>query len=131
MKLTLKRILKEELARSKEEIPNYMETVLKVLNSNFEQLGIALSNRLSFEDNFSCTMVTREFTHAVELEINPFAGKTGNLRVTGVIPLSGDDLGIDKFGWAHKSTGNIGVTISFVGGSGTTTADCKIAVLLG
>lgn len=131
MKLALKRLLKEELARSKEQIPKYMDAVLRVLNSTIEQVGIALSNRLTFEDNFNCTVVTREFTHATELEINPTAGKQGNLRVTGVLLLSGGDLIIDTFGWAQKSNGNIGVTVSFDGGTSSTTADCKVLILLG
>lgn len=131
MKLTLKRILKEELARSKEPIPNYMDVVLKVLNSNFEQLVNALSNRLSFEDNFNSTTVQREVTHGVELEINPLAGKSGNLRVIGVFLTSSGNLVVDKFGWTLKTTGNVGITAYFNGGSGTTVADCKIIALLG
>jgi len=131
MKLSLKRILKEELARTKETVPKYMDSVLRVINTTIEQVGIALSNRLTFEDNFNCTVVTREFTHGVELEINPTAGKQGNLRVTGVSLLSGGDLIIDKFGWNQKSNGNIGVTIYFDGGSGSTIANCKVLILLG
>lgn len=128
MKISLKRVLKEELARTKEAVPKYMEVVLKVLNDAMEQLGIALSNRLSFEDNFNCTVVTREFTSATELEINPFAGKTGNLRVTGVLLLDASGLAVDKFQWVQKSNGNIGVTVTFVSGG---PANCKILALLG
>lgn len=128
MKLTLKRVLKEELARSKESVPKYMEPVLKVLNDALEQIGNALSNRLSFEDNVNCTIVTRDFTSATELEINPLAGKSGNLRVTGALIIAASELTVDKFKWVQKSNGNIGVTVTFDGGG---TATCKILALLG
>lgn len=128
MKLSLKRLLKEELSRSKDPVPSWMDAVLRVINTTIEQVGVALSNRLTFEDNFLCTVVNREFTHDVELEINPRAGLQGNLRVTGVSLLSGGDLIVDKFGWVQKSNGNIGVTIGFDGG---TSATCRLLILLG
>ncbi len=66
MKVQLKRVLQEDLARSKEDIPKWVGELLKVYNSNFEQVGLALSNRLTFSENFNCTEVVREITHAVE-----------------------------------------------------------------
>lgn len=131
MKLSLKRLLKEDLARTKEEIPKYMDTVLRILNTAIEQLGVALSNRLTFEDNFLCKIETREFTHGVELTLNPTSGQQANLRATGVSLLSGGDLIVDKFGWNQKSDGTIGVTVYFNGGTSSTSANCKVLILLG
>ncbi len=131
MKVQLKRVLKENLARSKEAIPDWVDEVLKVYNSNFEQVGLALSNRLTFAENFNCTEVVREITHAVETEINPLAGKAGNLRVIGVVLVSSEGLVVDGFGWASKSNGNILVTVSFDGGTSATVADCRFEILLG
>ncbi len=128
MKFTLKRILKEELARSKEEIPQYMDVIIQVLNTNFEQLGNGLSNRLTFADNFNCIEVTRRFTDSVELEVNPLADRQGNLRAVGAQVLSASGLIVDSFKWIQKSNGNVGLTVGFASGG---PADCKILILLG
>lgn len=127
MKLSLKRLLKEELSRSREQVPKFMDSVLSVINSTVEQVGIALQNRLNFEDNFSCSIIVREFAHGVELELNPLAGKSASLRASGVLLLSSGGLIVDKFGWTQKSNGNVGVTVYFASG---TSADCKVLVLL-
>lgn len=130
MRLSLKRLLKEELSRTKEDVPKWMDSVLSVLNSTIEQVGIALQNRLTFEDNINCSVITREFTHGVELEINPLAGKASSLRASGVLLLSSGGLIVDKFGWVLKTSGNVGVTVYFDGGTSSTKATCKVAVLL-
>jgi hypothetical protein len=131
MKLTLKRLLKEDLNRTKEEVPKWMDVVLRVINTAIEQLGTALSNRLTFEDNFLCKVETREFTHDAEQILNPISGQAANLRCTGVSLLSGGDLIVDRFGWNQKSDGTIGVTIGFDGGSSSTKATCRLLILLG
>lgn len=131
MKLgVIKRIQREVLARAG-EVPKAVDAMLEPLNEFIEKIGLALQGRLTFEDNFLCKQVFLEFTHAVEQLINPRSEAVPNARVTGVILLSAGGLGVDKFKWVQKDSGNIGVTISFDGGSSTTTAKCRLIIFLG
>jgi hypothetical protein len=66
---------------------------------------------------------TYSFTHNTELEINP----NDTRKVIGVVPIFCATSLITAYGWNLKNNGNIGVTIQFSAGSGT--SDCKILIL--
>jgi len=123
---TLKRISKEAMSRAG-DVPKWVDALLEPLNDFIENVGLALQGRLTFDENFLCKIVTREFSDGVEIEINPSLENQKNLRAYGVIPLSMDGLSFDKFGWVQKPNGNIGVTFDLDGGSSAT---CTILILL-
>lgn len=122
----IKRISKDDMAKF-EKLPGWIDALLNPLNDFIEKVGLALQNRLTFRDNFLGKISTAHLTHGVELEINPYPGTRGSLRVIGVIPLSTGGLYIDAFKWTAKQNGNIGVTVNFLGG---TEADIKLQIHL-
>jgi hypothetical protein len=127
----ISRISKDDLARSGEALPKWIESFLNPLNDFIEKCGSALQSNLTFDDNFLCKRITQDLTHNVALELNPYPSQRKNLRVTGVIPVSGGGLAIDKFKWVQKENGNISVSVSFDGGTSSTKARCSLIVLLG
>jgi hypothetical protein len=132
MKLgTIKRIAREDLAKSGEALPKWIDVFLDPLNQAIEKFALALGGQLTFDDNFSCKRVKLKFTHAAEQLINPFPTGVRQLSVIGVFPISAGDQAIDAFKWVSKSDGSIGVTFQFDGGSSTTEAYCSIIILLG
>lgn len=122
----IKRIAKEDMAKFG-QIPNWIDALLNPLNDFIEKTGLALQNRLTFKDNFLGKVVSTEFTHDTELEINPYPSTRGSLSVAGVIPVSTGELSIDAFKWVKKQNGNIGVTVKFVTG---TSATLKLFIFL-
>lgn len=128
MKLgVVKRILKDDLAKSG-DVPAWVDVLLQPLNEFIEKVGLALQNRLTFADNFLSKKVTQTFTSGTELVINPQLTGNINLKVSGVLLLDASGATVDKFKWARKQNGNIGVTVTF---SDVTSAACTIYVLLG
>lgn len=129
MKLgVIKRILKDDLARSG-DLPGWLDQFLQPLNDFIEKVGLALQNRLTLSDNFSCKFVTQTFTSGVELQINPQRNLTGaQVKPSGVLLLDPNGATVDSFGWSRKQNGNIGVTINFVG---ATSSQVTIVILLG
>ena len=123
MKLGLvKRISREDLGP---DLPEYVPKLLETLNQFISQVGTALQNKLTFEDNFSSNVLDKKLTSGVELEMNP---QSGRLRVRGVLVLYSEGAVIDKFGWVYRSNGNIGVTATFVGSGEKLT---RLLILLG
>jgi hypothetical protein len=132
MKLgTIKRISRDDLAKSGGEIPKWVDAFLDPLNQFIEKVGIALTNGLTFDDNLLCKRTKLTFTHGVEQVVNPFPIGSRNLAVVGVFPISAGNESIDKFKWITKTDGSIGVTFQFDGGTSSTQAICSIIILLG
>lgn len=132
MKLgTIKRISKDDLARTGDELPKWLDAFLDPLNQAIEKFALALSNGVTFDDNFLCKRTKLTFTHGVEQLINPFPTGSRNLSVIGVFPISSGNEAIDKFKWVSKTDGSIGVTFQFDGGTSATQAICSIIILLG
>lgn len=127
MKLgVVKRILKENLAAAG-EVPPWVELLLVPLNQFIEAVGSALTNKLTFADNFSCVVYSGKFKHATELVINP----KSSLKVSGVIPTyASSGQIITGFGFNRRNDGTIGVTLQFAAGAGTE-ATCSLVILLG
>lgn len=132
MKLgTIKRISRDDLSKSGDELPKWIDTLLEPLNQFIEKTGLALQGNLTLDDNFLCKRVSLKFTHNVAQSINPLPVGAKNLRVTGVIPVSAGSEGIDSFKWIQTSDGTIDVTFKFVGGTSATVATCALFILLG
>jgi hypothetical protein len=132
MKLgTIKRISKDDLARSGDDLPKWIDALLDPLNQAIEKFTLALSGGLTFDDNFSSKRVSLTFTHATEQLVNPFPQGSRKLRVIGVLPVSCGNESIDAFKWVVKTDGSIGVTFQFDGGTSATQAVCSIIILLG
>ncbi len=115
----IKRIPKDDMAKI-EKLPGWIDALLTPLNDFIEKVGLSLQNRLTFRDNFLGKIVVNEFTHGTELEINPYPGVRGSLRPVGITPMSTGEISIDAFKWVSKANGNVGVTISFLGGTEAT-----------
>lgn len=119
----VKRISKEDL-KSK-DLPAWIDQLLYPMNDFITKVVVALQGKLTFQDNFSASVLDKKFESGTELEINP---QSGNIRVSGVLPLYAGGKTVTGFQWDYKSNGNIGVTFTFSGGG---SANCKILVLLG
>lgn len=121
MKLpVIRKIRKEDLGG---DIPAWIDRLLSPMNQFIEQVGIAVTGRLSFGENLAGKVIEQSFTHNTALEIN-----TQDSRVVlGVVPIFCDGNIITGYGWNTANNGNLSVTIQFSAGSGT--SDCKILVL--
>jgi hypothetical protein len=117
----VKQIVKEELSKF-EKLPQWIDPLIQTLNTFITNTVLALNGRLTFRDNFLCTIKSIKITHSVESQINPDSAN----KVSGVLVLSAGGLPIDTFGWRQLSNGNIGVSINY--GSGTQ-ATCLILIL--
>lgn len=132
MKLGLiRRISKEDISRASSDVPKWIDAFLSPLNEFIEKVGLALQNRLTFENNFLCKIIQTEFTHNTALEVNPSVNVQNNLRVRGVIPVSAGGQVVDKFGWSQLANGNLSITFNFDGGTSSTKATCYVIILLG
>jgi len=119
MKLPIiKSIRREDLATSG-QIPPWIDKLLAPLNQFIEQVGVAVTGRLSVGDNLACKYITQNFTHNVELEINT----NDRRRVVGMVPVFASDKKMAGHGFTYKNNGNIGVTILF---DSAGSSDCKI-----
>lgn len=133
----LKRILKEDLAKVGGDLPNWIDALLSPLNQFINVVSQALSNNLTIKDNFSGRLLSLEFTHGVEVSVDP---QTKN-RVYGVFVMAVEAAGassagetatlIDSWGWVQKSNGKIGITFNFVSGSSSVKRDITLFLLTG
>lgn len=129
MKLdVIKTIRIDDLKNAGGDVPAWMDTLLFQLNAFIEGVGRAIQGNLTFTDNMLCRVKQYTFTHGVELVINP---QSNNIKVLGMIPVDGGGQVIDTYGFTRKTNGNIGVTLSFSGGTSSTTSVCTILILLG
>ncbi len=128
MKIDLVKTIRiDDLKNAGGEIPAWVDPLLSQLNSFIENVGKALQQNLTFQDNVLCKVNTQTLTHGMELEINP----NTKIKVFGVIPIDSSGTPIDQFGWTRKANGNIGVTAYFNAGTVTTTVKCTTLILLG
>jgi len=119
MKLPIIKSIRREDLASSGEIPAWIDKLLGPLNQFIEQVGVAVTGRLSVGDNLAQKYISQTFTHNVELEINP----NDRRRVVGVVPVYCADKMLMGFKFTYKNNGNIGVTISF---DSAGSSDCKI-----
>lgn len=124
---TVKTVRIDDLKNAGGEIPAWLEPLVYQINGFFESVGKAVQGNVTFADNISSKIKTYKLTHGIELEINP----TSTIRPIGVLPIDGGGLAIDKFGFTRKSNGNLGITVSFDGGTSTTVSTCTVLILLG
>jgi hypothetical protein len=117
----------DDLKSAGGEIPAWLDPFLYQLNGFIEVVGKAVQGNLTFSENLFSRVKTYTLTHGVELEINPQVAT----RVLGVVPVEAVNQKIDKFGFTRKSSGNLGLTVSYDGGTAQTTAACTVLILLG
>lgn len=119
MKLPIiKSIRREDLATSG-DIPPWIDKMLAPLNQFIEQVGTAVTGRLSVSDNLAQKYISQTFTHNTELEVNP----NDRRRVVGMIPVYSAEKAIAGYRFTYKNNGNIGVTLLF---DSAGSSDCKI-----
>lgn len=121
---TIRRILKEDLARSG-EVPGWADSLLSPLNQFIDTVTLSLRNNLTFRDNFACRIITNKFQHGVEREINPQTRS----KIIGMIPLSSGNEVLDGYRFRVKDNGNIGITLRFVATGAD--AECTVVFLFG
>lgn len=134
MKLpVIKRLDKQDIT-SGGDYPSWMDGFLGALNAFIDPVVNALSGRLTFADNFLCTVSTQTYTHATELVISVPA----NRKVIGALPIlaikstdtSATKNVISGWGLDVKGNGTLGLTVNFAGGAGKA-ADVTFVILLG
>lgn len=122
MKLPIiKAVRREDLAVSG-DVPPWLDKLLSPLNQFIEQVGVAVTGRLSVGDNLAAKYITQTFTSNVEFEVNP----NDKRRVVGIIPVYAASKIITGFNFTYKNNNNIGVTIIF---DSAGSSDCKILIL--
>lgn len=122
MKLPIiKSVRREDLAVSG-DIPAWVDKLLSPLNQFIEQVGVAVTGKLSVGDNLAAKYITQNFTSNIELEINP----NDRRRVVGMIPVYATSKIISGYNFTYKNNNNIGVTIVF---DSAGSSDCKILLL--
>ena len=128
MKLPIiKRISKEDLKSA--DLPAWIDPLLTALNAFITPVTTALQGKLTFQDNFLANVISKTFTSATKLTINPrLSVDQSRLSITGVVPLYASGKIIDEFGWERNSDGSIAVTVNFNGGG---SAAVTLLVLLG
>jgi len=110
----LSRISAEEI-KTRKDAPSWINLLLDPINQFLENVTKALKNNLTFADNFASTQSTVRIQHNVEILVTPQTLK----RVITCMVLEAEGQRIDSFGWRRDNSGNIGVTIGYVGGSST------------
>lgn len=113
----VKRVDKADLSKSAKEdkLPAWVDALLTPVNEFIEKVGQSLQNQLTFRDNFLGKVVEVNFTHDTELEINPYPGTRGSLRVSAVYHATTGSIFVTGFKWKALQNGNIGVTFRFDG----------------
>lgn len=129
MKLgVIKRILKDDLARGG-DLPGWIDFFLQPLNEFIEKVGLALQNRLTFNDNFLSKTISQTFVSGTSYQINPQLPSTNVVhKVVGVFLLDPGGGTVDKWQWVRNSNGSLNVAITF---SDVQSATCSILILLG
>lgn len=94
-----------------EDSPSWLNLLVDPINQILENIVKALSNNLTFVDNFSCVQVTVGIQDATEFVITPQTSR----KVLTVLVLESGGNRVDSFGWTRKPDGKIGVTVDFVG----------------
>lgn len=123
MKLTNVNLIRKEDLGKGADLPKWIDALLGPLNQILDNMARALKGRLTFADNFACIVSQQVFDTGAALEIGIPIGK----RVLGCFPVESLNKQIDKFGFSRLQTGNINVTIDFVGGG--TAIPCTLIVL--
>jgi hypothetical protein len=124
MKLPIiKKIQKEDL-QTGEKLPAWVDRMLSPLNQFIEQVGIAVTGRLTFGDNMAGKFVDEFFVHNVAKELNPNDPRI----VYGLAPVfcSGDI--VVGSSWTVLSNGNLSITLLF-NGAGTDSRSCRLLIL--
>lgn len=119
---TIRRILKEDLARSG-ELPKWIEPFLSPLNEFIEKVVLALTGRLTFKDNFRCKTYVGKFASGIEKEVSILPGA----RVSGIMVIEALGQIITGYGFDRKTSGNIGVTVTH---DGSGEIQCNIIIFL-
>lgn len=119
---TVRRILKEDLARSG-EVPGWVDALLSPMNEFIEKVTTAISGRLTFRDNIRCKVYSEKFSSGVAKEISIPAKS----RVSGVIAIDAFGQVITGYGFVRKSNGNIDMTFTHDGSDAVT---CTVIILL-
>ena len=121
MKLpVIRKIRKEDLGG---DVPGWVDRLLSPMNQFIEQVGVAITGRLTFEENVSGKFVTQDFTHNVALEVN----LQDTREPLGIVPIFSQGQLISAYGWERLDNGNISLTLQFASGSGT--ASSRVLVL--
>ena len=111
---TLRKISKEDLSKTGEPIPKWVDVILDPINELLDNFGTALRSGISVRQNFLSSIIEVTITSGTELEVNP--NKKG--KILGVIPVfsqgSNATVGlIDSFGYRILNTGNIIIKATF------------------
>jgi hypothetical protein len=110
----LSRVLKEDLTRMG-DVPKWIDALISPVNQIIDVAGKALSNNLTFKDNFATAEVIQKFTHGVESQINPHTTQ----KVKGIVIVDTGGEMITGYRLVRKTTGNLGITINYNAGAGT------------
>lgn len=121
MKLpVIRKIRKEDLGA---DVPGWVDRMLSPMNQFIEQVGVAITGRLTFEENMSGKIINQSFTHNVALEIS----LQDSRDPLGIMPIYSQGQNISAYGWERLDNGNISITLQFASGSGT--ASSRVLVI--
>lgn len=102
-----------------------MAEMITYLADFAEQTIRALTNGLTFIDNFNCTISTYTLTHGVDQAIAVAKTPTGVIPVRALTTTNH----ITSFGWYLNEESDLVVNAQFVSGSSTTQVDVTLVIL--
>lgn len=117
----IRKIRKEDLGA---DIPQWVEKMLSPLNQFIEQVGVAVTGRLSFGDNIASKLIDISLTHNLPIEVNV----NDRRQVLGVVPIFCQSDTITGLSFSQLSNGNISVRVLFAG-AGLLPIPCRILVI--
>jgi len=119
----LKKIQKEDL-QTGEDLPKWVDRMLSPINQFIEQVGVAITGRLSFGDNMAGRFVELSFVHNVAQEVNPNDARP----VVGIIPIFAEQDSIVGYRWGQLSNGNISITLR-LGAANSSAVFCRVLLI--
>ena len=117
----ISRILKEDLSKSGDEMPKWIDSLLSPLNQFVERVGAAVKGRLTVGENIAGTYIDQKLTSGTKTTLSVKDSRP----IKGVWPVYAEAKQITGWQFDYKDVGRIDFTITFSGGG---TADTRILV---
>jgi hypothetical protein len=133
MKIPVLRRLDRQDISGKDQIPDWIDSLLGALNTFLDPVGKCLQRRMTFADQFYGVQTLATLKHGVESVINPVVQSgypVNQMRVVGITLIDPAGEVVTGFGWNRRSDGTISVIALYRAG-GTTTANCLLQVQFG
>lgn len=119
----VEQILKDDLARSGETLPGWIDQFLYVINNFIQTVGQALQGNLDFANNFYGAEISYKLVHSVAQVYTPPVGK----QIKGITLIDTGGQVVTGFGFTRLNSGSASITALFQA-AGKTASTCLMQV---